>query len=208
MAEAVLRLAEAGRELNRIVMARVVFRRAQPPDYPAILRLQSANFIANLSAEERKEGFLSAQFAPGQVSRMAEDLGTTLATSNGEVLGFLCAFRNEFDHGSPVIAKMLDAYDRVTFDGKPLRSYRSYIYGPVCIHRDHRRRGLLRGLYEAQQQDLAGQFDVGVAFVSRSNPYSLDAHIAGLAMTEVGDFELMGNVYVILAFRLPPPSAS
>ena len=101
-------------------MASVVFRRAQPPDYPAIPRLQSANFITNLSEEERKEGFLSAEFSE-QVSRLAADLGTTLATINGELLGFRCAFGNEFDHGSPVIAKMLDTYDLVTFDGLPLR---------------------------------------------------------------------------------------
>ena len=189
-------------------MASFVFRRARPPDYPAILQLQSENFIANLSEEERQEGFLSAEFSREQVAKMAEDLGTTLATLNGEVLAFLCAFRNEFNHESPVIAKMLDTYPLVTFDGKPLNSYDSYIYGPVCIRRDYRRQGLLRGLYEAQKQDLAGQFDIGVAFVSRSNPHSLNAHIAGLGMTEVGDFELMGNVYVILAFRLPPQSAS
>jgi hypothetical protein len=65
---------------------------------------------------------------------------------------------------------------------------------------------LLRGLYEAQLKDLAGQFEVGVAFVSLSNPYSLNAHVAGLGMTEVGDFELKGSVYVILAFRVPPKS--
>jgi hypothetical protein len=70
-------------------MASVVFRRAQPQDYPAILRLQSQNFIANLSEEERKEGFLSAEFSREQVAKMAEDLGTTLATLNGEVLAFL-----------------------------------------------------------------------------------------------------------------------
>ena len=121
MAEEVLGLAEVGRALDRVVMASLVFRRAQPPDYPAILRLQSANFIANLSEEERKEGFLSAEFSPEQASRLTEDLGMTLATSTGELLGFPCAFRNEFDHGSPVIAKMLDTYDLVTFDGLPLR---------------------------------------------------------------------------------------
>lgn len=189
-------------------MASFVFRRARPPDYPAILRLQSENFIANLSEEERKEGFLSAEFSRDQIAKMAEDLGTMLATFNGEVLAFLCAFRNEFNHGSPVIAKMLDSYDLVTFEGKPLSSYSSYIYGPVCIHRDYRRRGALRGIYEAQKQDLAGQFDIGVAFVSRRNPHSLNAHIAGLGMTEVGDFELKGNVYVVLGFRLPPKSAT
>ena len=115
-------------------------------DYSAILRLQSANFVANLSEEERKEGFLSAEFSLEQVAEMAEDLGTTIATVDGDVVAFLCAFRNEFNHGSPVIAKMLDTYAVIKFDGKPLSSYNSYIYGPVCIDRDYRRRGLLRGL--------------------------------------------------------------
>jgi len=189
-------------------MASCAFRRAQSQDYPAIIRLQSASFIGNLSEEERKEGFLSAESSRAQVAEMAEDLGTTIATVDGAVVAFLCAFRNEFNYGSPVIAKMLDGYDLARFEGKPLSSYSSYIYGPVCIDRAYRRRGLLRGLYEAQKQELAGQFDIGVAFGSRSNPHSLKAHTAGLGMTEVGDFELKGNVYVILAFRLPPQSAS
>ena len=190
------------------MMARLVIRRAQPRDYKAILRLQSANFVANLSEEQQQEGFLSAEFLPGQVAEMAEDLGTTIATVDGDLVAFLCASRNEFDHGSPVIEKMLPTYALVKFDGEQLGSYNSYVYGPVCIHRDYRRRGLLRGLYEAQKQDLAGRFDVGVAFVSRSNSHSLNAHVAGLGMTEVGDFELKGNVYVILAFRVPPQSLS
>jgi predicted GNAT superfamily acetyltransferase len=179
------------------------FRRAAPEDYPSILRLQSANDITNLSDEERKEGFLSAQFTPEQTAQIAEDLGTMVAVVDHELAGFLCAFRREFDTGSPVIAKMIESYDRVTFEGKPLSFFNSYIYGPVCIARQHRRRGLLRGLYEAQKKDLAGRYEVGVAFVSRSNPHSLQAHVAGLGMIEVGDFELKGNVYVILAFRMP-----
>jgi len=189
-------------------MAGFSFRRAIQQDYPAILRLQSENLIANLSEEERKEGFLSAEFSLEQVAAMAQDLGTTIATVNGALVAFLCAFRKEFNHGSPVIARMLAAYDRAMFEGQPLSSYRSYIYGPVCIHRAYRRQGLLRRLYQAQRQDLAGRFEAGVAFVSRSNPYSLSAHVAGLGMTEVGDFELKGNVYVILAFRLASTSPS
>jgi predicted GNAT superfamily acetyltransferase len=179
------------------------FRRATPEDYSAILRLQSANYIANLSPEERKEGFLSAEFTPGQVAEMAEDLGTTVAVVAGDLAGFLCAFRRDFNTGSPVIAKMLETYDCVQFEGKPLSRCNSYIYGPVCIGREYRRHGLLRGLYQAQRADLAGQFEVGVAFVARNNPHSLKAHIAGLGMTEVGDFEVKGSSYVILAFRVP-----
>ncbi|HUK40952.1 MAG TPA: hypothetical protein VLX11_07910 [Candidatus Acidoferrales bacterium] len=182
----------------------VLFRRATREDYPAILRLQAENYIENLSAEERRQGFLSAQFSPAQISEIAGDLGITLALVENNVAGFLCAFRNEFEHGSPVLAKMFESYQRVRFGGRPLSSYKSYAYGPVCIGREYRQWGLLRGLYEAQKKELAGQFEVGVAFVSRTNPHSLQAHVFGLAMTEVGDFEAKGNVYVILAFLLAP----
>jgi hypothetical protein len=152
-----------------------------------------------------KKGFFRRNLHADRLREIAEDLGTTIATVDAKVVAFLCAIRNEFTHGSPVIAKMLDTYDLVKFEGKALSSYSSYIY---CIDRAYRGRGLLRRLYETQKQDLARQFDVGVAFVSRGSSYSLNAHIAGLGMTEVGDFELMGNVYVILAFRLPPKSTS
>jgi len=183
-------------------MSLVEYRRAGTTDYSQILRLQSANYIANLSEEERKEGFLSAQFTAEQTAQIAEDLGTMVATVDGNVAGFLCAFRNEFETGSAVIARMLESYDRMRFDGGLLKSFKTYIYGPVCVGREYRRRGLLRGLYEAQKRDLAGQFEIGVAFVARTNPHSLQAHVQGLGMSEVGDFEVSGNVYVALAFRL------
>jgi len=184
-------------------MKSVEYRRAEPQDYSAILRLQSANFVGNLSEEERKDGFLSAEFTPEQVAAMAEDLGIMVAVASNTVAGYLCAFRNEFNHGSPVLAKMLESYDQRKFEDEPLSTYNSYIYGPVCIDVGHRRRGLLRGLYEAQTKDLAGRFELGVAFVSRDNPHSLQAHLEGLGMTEVGDFEARGRIYVILAFRVP-----
>jgi predicted GNAT superfamily acetyltransferase len=182
----------------------VKYQRAIPENYSAIARLQSANYIVNLPAEERKEGFLSAEFTADQLARIATDLGIMTAVDRGIVAGYLCAFRNEFDHGSPVLAKMFESYDRVPFEGKPLSSYNSYVYGPVCIDRGYRRRGLLRGLYEAQKKALTGKFQVGVAFVSRTNPHSLAAHVSGLGMIEAGDFEWMGNIYAILVFRLEP----
>ncbi|HKY08142.1 MAG TPA: N-acetyltransferase [Candidatus Binatia bacterium] len=183
-------------------MSSVVYRRAEPKDYPAILALQSANFISNLKEDERQQGFLSAQFTAEQTAQIAEDLGTTLALVDERVAGFLCAFRNEFDTGSPVIATMLRSYDHLTFEGKRLSSFNSYIYGPVCIARQYRGRGLLRGLYDAQKKALAGRFEIGVAFVARSNPHSLNAHMHGLGMSEAGDFAVNDNVYVVLAFRL------
>lgn len=181
----------------------VEFRRARLEDFSAILKIQSANYVGNVPAAERGDGFLSAEFTPEQVAAMAGDLGIIVAGDAQSVMGYLCGFRCEFNHGSPVLARMLETFDSVTYEGKPLSSYRVFIYGPVCIDRRHRRRGLLRGLYEALKREVAGEFEVGVAFVARDNAHSLKAHVAGLGMTEVGDFEVKGNVYVTLAFEVP-----
>lgn len=184
------------------IMQGIEYRRARPEDYAEIVRLQRANYIANLTAEERREGFLSAEFSLDQVAAIASDLGIAIVTMDDALAGCLCGIRREFDHGSPVVAKMLESYDQAWFQGKPLSAFNSYIYGPVCIARQYRRRGLLRGLYDFQNKDLAGQFEVGVALVSHSNPHSMQAHVEGLGMTEAGEFELNGNLFAILAFRV------
>jgi uncharacterized protein (DUF924 family) len=183
-------------------MDKVEFRRATLQDVPAILRIQSANYVANVPAEERGDGFLSAEFTAQQVTEMASDLGIVVASDSESVLGYLCGFRCDFDHRSPVLGKMLETFDSVQFEGKALSSYKIFIYGPVCIDRAHRRRGLLRGLYEALRREVAGKFEVGVAFVARNNPHSLQAHVAGLGMAAVGEFEVKDNVYVTLAFKV------
>ena len=189
-----------------MTMSDIEYRRALPPDYPAIVRLNAANFIANLAAEERADGFLSALLTLALRVAMAEALGTPVAVGEGMLVGFLRDFRNDLDHGSPVVARMIESYDRFRFDGKLLSSYNTYAYGPVCIDRAFRRKGLLRGLYEAQKRELAGRFEVGVALIARNNPHSLQAHVAGLGMTEVGDFEVNGNTFATVAFRVPAPA--
>jgi hypothetical protein len=50
---------------------------------------------------------------------------------------------------------------------------------------------------------MAGQFEIGVALVARDNVHSLDAHVAGLGMIEAGNFEVNGNVFAAVVFRLP-----
>jgi hypothetical protein len=180
----------------------VRYRRATARDYSGIVLLNAANFITNLAEEERRDGFLSAIFTEKQIAAMAGELGIMVAVADDEIAGFLCAFENDFDHGSPVVAKMIASYGRMWFEGKSLNSYHSYVYGPVCIDRGFRRKGLLRGLYEAQKHDLAGRFEIGVALIARNNPHSFNAHVAGLGMTEAGEFEVNGNFYAAVAFRV------
>ena len=56
-------------------MGSIEYRRAGPDDYAEIVRLQRVNYIGNLSEEERREGFLSAEFSLEQVAAIATNLG-------------------------------------------------------------------------------------------------------------------------------------
>ena len=50
---------------------------------------------------------------------------------------------------------------------------------------------------------MRGRYDIGLPFVSLSNPASLKAHRDKLGMTQLTEFEVEGRVYVLLAFNIP-----
>jgi Acetyltransferase (GNAT) family len=180
-------------------------RPALAADIQPILSIQTANLHANLTEEERRDGFLSAAFTVEHFAQMMREVAVMAAEDGGEVCAYLCAGTLAFHRQFPLLAAMLDRFPRVHFLGRPLAAQRTFIYGPVCVARPHRGRGLLRGLYDALRREVAGGYDAGVAFVAKDNQRSLAAHTEGLGMTIAGDFAFNGKKYWILAFHIPPP---
>ena len=176
------------------------FRRAISEDFLDILKLQAANFKGNLSTEDRRDGFLSAEFTSKQLEEIANDVALLVASDDGRVLGYLCACSCDYYKQFPLLAKMIRSFDCVQYLGKPLISYRLFIYGPVCVDKSYRGHGLLHGLYDVLRREVSGIYEVGTAFVSKDNPHSLSAHVNGLGMVNTGEFEFRGRHYDILAF--------
>jgi hypothetical protein len=83
-----------------------------------------------------------------------------------------------------------------------LDAQRTFVYGPVCVDRGQRGRGVLRAMFDTLRREIAGDYDAGVLFIAKPNQRSLDAHVQGLGMTVVGEYEFDQNAYWILAF--PP----
>jgi predicted N-acetyltransferase YhbS len=177
-----------------------VFRRLSDEDYAGVLALQEANLSDNLSAPARGEGFLSARFSREQFARMDRDVGVLVARDAERVVGYLCASGVELNQQFPLLAAMIERYGEVSFQGRALADQKTFVYGPVCVDRSYRGRGVLRGLFRSLQHALSGRFDAGVAFVAEDNQRSLAAHIAGLGMQDVGEFEFKDKRYRILAF--------
>lgn len=181
--------------------------RAAAQDLPGILALQEANLHDNLPEPQRAQGFLSARLTAAHFDQIEREVALIVARDDARVAGYLCAATVAFSRQFPVLAAMLERYPHLQYLGAPLDRLNSFVYGPVCIGRDWRGRGLLRAMYDALRAQVAGRFQAGVAFVAQDNPHSLSAHAEGLGMSVIGEFSFNGKQHWILAFGVPVTAA-
>ncbi len=174
--------------------------RATEKDYQAILDLQAKYYIQSLSPEERRDGFLSAEFSRSQIAAMADDLGIVVARVAGRLVGYVCASRVDLMPRPPILDVMMRGLQGVIFHGTHLSVVPMFIYGPVCIDTRARGRGILQALFLKLKAPLIGRFEVGVAFIAHDNPRSLAAHTRRLGMEIVGSFEHNGSRFHTVAF--------
>ena len=80
-----------------------------------------------------------------------------------------------------------------------LADARLFVYGPVCLSRSHRGRGVLRQLFGVLRDRLTRRFEYAVTLVAADNSHSLRAHTAGLGMDEITQFDHGGQRYHLLA---------
>jgi len=177
------------------------YRKATPADFEGILLLQHQNLLTTLKGEDLSQGFLSMEFTREQLHKVNSELGISVAVQGKVVIGYLMAETAEFAVGSPLISTMLKRLKDNVFDGVTL-SCCFFVYGPVCIHRQHRGQGILEGLFMVMKETLKAHYDVGIAFVSQSNPRSFQAHTTKLGMRVIDEFEFGSERYHTLAFKV------
>jgi acetyltransferase (GNAT) family protein len=119
--------------------------------------------------------------------RILRGQSIVIATAEeNELLGALLTQEKGFGAAPPVRA-MLAAWP-----GQP----DAYVYGPVCIARDARGRGVLDALYAKLQTLFRGR--EAILFIREDNPRSLKAHLR-LGMREVARYDLDGERFIVLS---------
>lgn len=181
-----------------------LFRSFRSEDLPEILRIQAANLVSNLPETERSDGFLSVAFSSRQFEEMNRDIPMVVADLGTRLAGYLCSSTLEYSRSIPLLSHMTGLFPEASFRGRTLDHYRSFFYGPVCVDRPHRGEGVIEGLFSALKSRIQGTFDVGVLFVSRSNPRSMEVHARKLGMTLVRDFRFDDRDFSLLAFEVFP----
>jgi hypothetical protein len=180
----------------------IQYRQARASDFPSIIALQSQNLRWNLDEFQQQQGFLSVEYREQDLTAINDGLGVYVAVENEKLLAYAMAETNAFAAQVPLIAHMASRFPNLKLDERPLESFRYFIYGPVCIDRNARGRGLLSGLLQAMSSALSAEFDVGIAFISQINVHSYHAHVRKNRMIPIDEFEFDNCKFWTVAFRL------
>ncbi|MFC1824301.1 hypothetical protein ACFL9T_16450 [Thermodesulfobacteriota bacterium] len=159
--------------------------------------------MSNLAEEDKRDGFLLVEFSPQQFEEMNSEIPIIVADLGSQLGGYLCAASLQSSAKIPLLAHMMSLFREVSFNSYALNRYRSFLYGPICIEKSFRGRGVMEGLFNHLLHNLEEKFDVGVLFVSQNNPRSLHAHLSRLKMEKVCEFEFNDQEFNLLAFEVP-----
>ena len=167
-------------------------------DIPQVMALLKANHVDNV--EDKSDGFVTTSMTEEQMRRLIEkEKGVTVAKCGDEVVAFALAASWEYWSEWPFYRHMIEELPRFCFDGTPLTTENSYQYGPVCVSRDMRGRGLFERVFNTSLASMRGRFPVMVTFINKVNGRSYAAHTTKTPASVLGDFEYNGNDYWLLS---------
>lgn len=181
----------------------VEYRRAAQADFEKIVELQDKNLVVNLSDGQKSDGFLSGSFTAEQFSRMNDDLCIAVSCENSELLGFLGASTVDYNRPFGLPSAMIARYPLVSYRGRTLDRWRSYISGPVCVASEQRGKGIFAGLYEQVYRLLPADYELTVTLVALANPRSIQAH-KKLGLESVDEFDFDGREFTLMVKPVRP----
>lgn len=169
-------------------------------DIDGILKLQSLNLYTNLSAAERKEGFVTTPFSVEQIEVLLSQTGVFVAEKQGILVGYVFAGSWDFYSQWAIFPHMVARFPHINYQGTQITTSNTFQYGPICIDRALRGSGMFPQLFEIMRSSFAARLPIGVTFINKANPRSLVAHTRKLNLEIVDEFEFNSNSYYILGF--------
>ena len=154
---------------------------ATPDDIPGMLALQDANL-------PDKGGSLSVRLTEDWFRDTILEKSIVVARCNSKVVGYVMGTALAANAHIAIIQAMLRAYPA---------SPDCYLYGPICVAKSERGKGLARALFEQLRSLIPGR--PAMLFVRADNPSSLQAH-RKMGMRELGTFDNEGVRYMALTY--------
>lgn len=180
----------------------ITFEIAKISDIQGVLALQDLYLVTNLSEEEKAFGFVTTPFTVQQLTEVIQKEELFLAKDNNKIIGYLFAGSWEFFNQWPIFNYMNSLFPKLTFLDFKITTTNSFQYGPICIHKDYRGKGLITSLFELMRINLSQKYPLSLTFINKINIPSTKAHTEKLKWTIIGDFKFNTNDYYILAYDM------
>lgn len=162
----------------------------------AILKLQKLNMSSSISREEKlNEGFVTVCHNYEILKKMNDACPHTIATLNGNVIGYALSMVKEFKDSIRVLKPMFNQIETCL---TPNISY--MVMGQICVEKTYRKKGLFRGLYAFMQSKLNKKFEVLITEVDVENLRSLNAHTA-IGFKELNRYVSNSQKWVLLSWN-------
>lgn len=175
---------------------------ASPSDIPGVLQLQEKYLFRNLSPEERKEGFVTTPFTFKQIEEILKENGLFIAKKNDEVIAYIFAGSWKYFEQWEIFNYMVSRFPQLSFQGREITTSNSFQYGPVCIDKKYRGRGLFNLLFEEMRLEFLKKYPISITFINKINEVSTAAHTRKLGWEVIDEFEFNDNQYLALGLDM------
>lgn len=142
-----------------------------------IMALQKVNLPKNISQNEaREQGFVTVDHDMATLRDMNTPYFHSAAWAGETLAGYALVMETRFRHRIPVLVPMFEILDGIPWHGKPLKDWKYFVMGQVCVAKPYRGQGVFSGLFQDMRNRLSNDFDLVVTEISIRNPRSIRAH--------------------------------
>lgn len=175
---------------------------AKLTDIEGVLALQELYLVLNMTEDEKQSGFVTTPFTIEQLTYVIGNEGLFIAKDNGKTIAYIFAESWNFFSQYPIFEHMISLFPKLSFQDFEITSISSFQYGPICIDKKYRGKGLINLLFEFMRIHVKKKYPLSLTFINKTNKPSLKAHIEKLKWTVISDFEFNNNNYFILAYNM------
>lgn len=172
-------------------------------DIDGILSLQERNLYRNLNEYERENGFVTTPFTVDQIEEIIKQHGIFVAENEqNEIIAYAFAGNWEYFEKWEIFNLMVSRFPIMSFNEKVITTKNSFQYGPVCIDKDYRGKGLLNLIFEEMRLEFVKKYPISITFINKVNVISEKAHTKKLGWQIIDEFNFNNNTYIGLAFDM------
>lgn len=174
-------------------------------DIDGVLALQKLYLVSNLTEKQKKSGFVTTPFTAELLIYVINNEGLFIAKDKGIIIAYVFAESWNFFSQYPIFEFMISLFPMLKFLDFEINAITSFQYGPICIDKRYRGKGLINLLFEFMRIHTVKRYPLGVTFINKTNVPSLKAHTEKLNWTVIDDFQFNDNDYYILAYDMTIP---